>query len=136
VISNSSVSSFAIEISDAVRLWIGSPIARIACAKLLDRMMRRHVAGLEMHLGGAVIVARDEAVEDFGEKRRSFGVSRPHDAEIDRNNAALGVEEQDYPDACRRERSRRAARGAGSLHQRAAERRQIQSGLPRAWRGR
>ena len=34
VTSNSSVSSFAIEISDAGLLWIGSPIARIACAKL------------------------------------------------------------------------------------------------------
>ena len=34
----------------------------------LDRMMRRHVAGLEMHLGGAVIVAGDEAVEDLGEE--------------------------------------------------------------------
>ena len=33
VISNSSVSSFAIEISSARRSWIGSPMARIACAK-------------------------------------------------------------------------------------------------------
>ena len=33
VTSNSSVSSFAIEMSSAVRLWIGSPMARIACAK-------------------------------------------------------------------------------------------------------
>ena len=33
VTSNSSVSSRAIEISSAVRLWIGSPMARIACAK-------------------------------------------------------------------------------------------------------
>ena len=34
VTSNSSVSSFAIEMSSAARLWIGSPMARIACAKL------------------------------------------------------------------------------------------------------
>ncbi len=34
VTSNSSVSSFAIEMSSAVRLWIGSPMARIAWAKL------------------------------------------------------------------------------------------------------
>ena len=34
VTSNSSVSSLAIEMSSAVRLWIGSPMARIACAKL------------------------------------------------------------------------------------------------------
>ena len=33
VISKRSVSSFAIEISSARRSWIGSPMARIACAK-------------------------------------------------------------------------------------------------------
>ena len=34
VTSNSSANSFAIEMSSAMRLWIGSPMARIACAKL------------------------------------------------------------------------------------------------------
>ncbi len=34
VTSNSMVRSFAIEISEAFLLWIGSPMARIACAKL------------------------------------------------------------------------------------------------------
>ena len=33
VTSNSIISSFAIEISSAARLWIGSPMARIAWAK-------------------------------------------------------------------------------------------------------
>ena len=33
VTSNNSVSSFAIEMSSAVRLWIGSPMARMAWAK-------------------------------------------------------------------------------------------------------
>ena len=54
VTSNSRVSSFAIEMSSAGRLWIGSPMARIACAKGLDRMMRRHIAGVEVHLRGAL----------------------------------------------------------------------------------
>ena len=40
VTSNSKVSSFAIEMSSAVRLWIGSPIARIACAKLSTEWWR------------------------------------------------------------------------------------------------
>ena len=34
----------------------------------LDRMVRRHVAGPEVHLGGALVVARDEAVQDLGEE--------------------------------------------------------------------
>jgi hypothetical protein len=33
VTSNSSANSLAIEMSSATRLWIGSPMARIACAK-------------------------------------------------------------------------------------------------------
>ena len=41
VISNSSVSSLAIEIWSAVREWIGSPIARIACAKSSTRWVWR-----------------------------------------------------------------------------------------------
>ena len=57
VISNSSVSSFAIEIWSAVREWIGSPMARIACAKSSTRWIARHVAGLEMHFGDAQVVA-------------------------------------------------------------------------------
>ena len=36
--------------------------------EIVDRMLRRHVAGLEMHLGGAAVVAGDEAVEDLGEE--------------------------------------------------------------------
>ena len=47
VTSNSSANSFAIEMSSAMRLWIGSPMARIACAKLSTEVLR-HVAGLEM----------------------------------------------------------------------------------------
>jgi len=35
----------------AVRLWIGSPMARMACAKFSTECMSRHVASLEMHFG-------------------------------------------------------------------------------------
>ena len=68
VTSNSSVSSLAIEMVSAGWPWIGSPMARIACAKACDIVRARHVAGLEMHFGDAQIVAGDEAVEDFGEE--------------------------------------------------------------------
>ena len=65
VTSNSSVSSFAIEMSSARavvdRLADGADRLREA----LDRMVRRHVAGLEMHLGRAPVVAGDEAVAGF-----------------------------------------------------------------------
>ncbi len=33
--------------------------------EIVDRVMRRHIAGLEMHFGDAVIVAGDEAVAEF-----------------------------------------------------------------------
>ena len=94
VTSNSSVSSLAIEISSAVRLWIGSPMARIACAKPSTEWCARHVAGLEMHLGGAVIVAGDEAVEDLREKAPFLRAEPAHDAEIDRHQLAVVVDEQ------------------------------------------
>ena len=83
VTSNSSVSSFAIEISSAVRSWIGSPMARIACAKSSTAWCAGHVAGLEMHLGDAAIVARDEAEQDFGEEAPLLRPEPAHDAEID-----------------------------------------------------
>ena len=34
----------------------------------LDRLVRRHVAGLEVDRGRAAVVARDEAVQDLGEE--------------------------------------------------------------------
>ena len=94
VTSNSSVSSFAIEMSSAVRLWIGSPMARIACAKLFDRMMPRHIAGVEMHLRRALIVAGDEAEQDFGEEAPLLRPEPSHDAEVDRDQPAVVVDEQ------------------------------------------
>ena len=41
--------------------------------EILDRMMRRHIAGFEMHLGDAVIVAGDEAVQNLGKKQALLG---------------------------------------------------------------
>ncbi len=62
--------------------------------KALDRMLRRHVAGLEMHLGGAVIIAGDEAVEDFRQEPPLLRPKPAHDAEIDGDEARLVVDEQ------------------------------------------
>ena len=43
-------------------------MARIAWAKVSTRMMRRHVAGLEMHLRDAAVVAGEETEQDLGEE--------------------------------------------------------------------
>ena len=77
-----------------------------------DRMMRRHVAGLEMHFRGAAIIAGDEAVQDFGEEAPLLVAEPAHDAEIDRGRACPRHRRTDFPDACRRGKSRRAWRGA------------------------
>ena len=62
--------------------------------ELFDRVMRRHVSGLEMDRGGAVVIARDEAVQDLGEEA-AFGKPEPtHDAKIDGDNHAGVVDEQ------------------------------------------
>ena len=94
VISNSSVSSFAIEIWSAVREWIGSPIARMRLGEILDAMNVRHIAGLEMDLRDALIVAPDEAVKDLGEEPPLLAAEPAHDAEIDRDDAARVVDEE------------------------------------------
>ncbi len=47
-----------------------------------------------MHLGDAAVVARDEAVEDFGEEAPLLRPEPPHDAEIDRDDAPGVVDEQ------------------------------------------
>ena len=113
VTSNSSVSSCAIEISSARRSWIGSPMARMRLREIVDRVMRRHVAGLEMHLGDAAVIAPDEAEQDLGEEAPLLHAEPAHDAEIDGDEAALRVDEQVARDACRRGRSRRGWRASG-----------------------
>ncbi len=82
------------EMSSAVRLWIGSPMARMAWAKFSTEWVERHIAGLEMHLGGAVIVAGDEAVQDFRQEQPFLGAEPAHDAEVDGNQPAVIVDEQ------------------------------------------
>ncbi len=56
--------------------------------------MRRHIACPEVHFGGAHVIARDEAVEDFGEKPPLLRAEPPHDAEIDGDDMAVLVDEQ------------------------------------------
>ena len=47
-----------------------------------------------MHLGGAVIIAGDEAVQDFGEEQPLLGAEPAHDAEVDGDQPAVIVDEQ------------------------------------------
>ena len=52
--------------------------------------------------------------QDLGEEAALLHAEPAHDAEIDRDEAAVRRRRTDCPDACRRGRSRRAAHGAGS----------------------
>ena len=62
--------------------------------EIVDRMMRRHIAGFEMHLGDASIIAGDETEKDFGEEAALLHAEAPHDAEVNGDEPALIVEEQ------------------------------------------
>ena len=59
-----------------------------------DRMFRRYVAGVEMHLCDAQVVARDETVENFGEEAPLLRTQPPHDAEVYGSELAVVVDEQ------------------------------------------
>jgi hypothetical protein len=78
--------------SSAVRLWLADGADRLGEA--LHRMLPRHVAGVEMDLRGMVIVAGDEAEQDFGEETPFLRPEPSHDAEVDRDQFAVGVNEQ------------------------------------------
>ena len=52
-------------------------------------VVRRHIAGLEMNLGDAGIIAGDKAVEYFGEIEPGAAVDAAHDAEIDDADAGM-----------------------------------------------
>ena len=81
--------------------------------EILDRMMRRHVAGLEMDLARRADSRADEAEQDLGQEAPLLHAEPAHDAEIDGDETALRVDEEIARDACRRGRSRRGWRGAG-----------------------
>ena len=115
VTSNSSVSSFAIEMSSAVAVVDRLADGADGLGEALDRMVRAaHSPPRNAPRADAAVVARDEAEQDFGEKPALLRPEPAHDAEVDRDQAPLRHRRTDCPDACRRGRSRRAARGAGS----------------------
>ena len=91
------------------------------------RMMRRHVAGLEMNLGSADVISRDEAVEDLGEEAALLRRQPPHDAEVDRNDAAFWVDEQIAGMHVGVKEAVAQRMTQEGLHQRASERRQVEA---------
>ena len=93
----------------------------------LDRMMPRHIAGLEMHLRRAVIVAGDEAEQDLGEEPPFLRAEPSHDAEVDRHQPAVVVDEQvaGMHVGVKEAVAQRVAQEG--LDHRAAERRQIEA---------
>ena len=54
----------------------------------------RHEAHLEMHFGHALVIARNEAAQSLGQEPPHARVQPPHDAEIDRAQSPLGIDEQ------------------------------------------
>src|SRR5829696_9768080 len=62
--------------------------------EILDRVMPRHIAGLEMHFRRAVIIPRDEAVENLRQEAPFLRPEPAHDAEVDRDQTAIIVDEQ------------------------------------------
>ena len=90
VTSKRCASSRAIEIRVASWPKIGSPTERSAWAKASVSRSRGHVAGLEMHLGDPVVVAVQEADQDLGVDPAGVGVDPAHDAEVERDERAVG----------------------------------------------
>src|SRR5947209_15235781 len=62
--------------------------------EILHRVSRRYVARLVMHFGDAQIIARDEAVEDFGEEAPLLDAEAAHNTEIDGDEPSVTVGEQ------------------------------------------
>ena len=62
--------------------------------EILDRVMAGHIAGLEMHLGHAAVVAGDEAEQDLRQEAPLLQAEPAHDAAIDGDEPALAVDEQ------------------------------------------
>jgi hypothetical protein len=62
--------------------------------KAFDRVLWRNIAGFEMHLGRAQIIAGDEAVQDLGQEPALLGAEAAHDAEVDRDEPAVGIDEE------------------------------------------
>src|SRR5690606_29475533 len=54
----------------------------------------RYIACLEMDFGDAHIIARDEAIKDFGKEAALMRRDPPHNAKIHRDNIACGVNEE------------------------------------------
>ena len=77
----------------------------------LDRLVGRHVAGAELHLGDRAVVAPQEAHQQLGEIAARVAVDPAHDAEIDRHDAAAGGRRRCCRRACRHGRSRRGTPG-------------------------
>ena len=73
-----------------------------------------------------MIVAGDEAVEDLGEEAPLLRREPAHDAEIDRDDAAVGVDEQVARMHVGMEEAVAQRMAQEGLHQRAAERRQVE----------
>ena len=62
--------------------------------EILDPMHARHIAGLEMDLRHAPVIALDEAIEDFREKAPLFESEAAHDAEVHHCEASMRVDKQ------------------------------------------
>src|SRR6266480_4021448 len=62
--------------------------------EVFDRMPQRHVTCFEMNFRRAVIIAGDEAMQDFGEEQPFLHAKPPHDSEVDRDQPSFVIDEQ------------------------------------------
>src|SRR5690606_12564530 len=77
----------------------GAPVDRLAdgserLGEHRGRMMGRHVARPKVNVRRALVIAIDEAVQNFGEEPALLHAKPAHDAEIDRDDTATLVHEQ------------------------------------------
>ena len=62
--------------------------------EFVDRVMRGHILRLEMDFGDAAVVAGGQAIEDFGQPLPRAAVDPAHDAEVDRGDGPVRLDEQ------------------------------------------
>src|ERR1700679_4371861 len=63
-------------------------------SEVLDAVDVRHIARLEMHFRDAQIVLTDETEQDFREESAFLQSQASHDAEIERDDALLRIDEK------------------------------------------
>ena len=73
---------------------VGSPNGAQCGRKFIDIVIVGHILRLEMDFGDTAVIAGGQAIENFRQPQTRLPIDPPHDAEINRSNAAIGGDEQ------------------------------------------